>query len=85
MKRRSWYGAAAFLGFFCAFPLMTMLRFQSVGDIARNVQDVAERDVIIAMKQDFLSYVGGGDVVLMFLIPFIVLLGAWSGLSWLHF
>ena len=85
MKRRSWYGAAAFLGFFCAFPLMTMLRFQSVGDIARNVQDVAEREnAIIAMKQDFLSYVGGGDVVLMFLIPFIALLGAWSGLSWLH-
>ena len=60
MKRRSWYGAADFLGFFCAFRLMTLIRFQSVGDIARNVQDVAEREnAIIAMKQDFLSYVGG--------------------------
>lgn len=85
MKRRSWYGAVAFLGFFCAFPLLTMLRFQSVGEIAKNVQDAAEREVAIAaMKEEFLCYVGGGDVVLMFLLPFIALLGAWSGLSWLH-
>ena len=62
--RDSWYGAVAFLGFFCAFPLLTMLRFQSVGEIAKNVQDAAEREVAIAaMKEEFLCYVGGGDVV----------------------
>ena len=49
------------------------------------MQDAAEREVAIAaMKEEFLCYVGGGDVVLMFLLPFIARLGAWSGLSWLH-
>lgn len=85
MKRRIWYGATAFFVFFCAFPLMAMMRFQSVKEITECIQDVSEREYQLNMlKEEFQLFLGGGDLFLMFLIAGIALLGAWSGLSWLH-
>lgn len=85
MKRRIWYGAVAFFGFFCAFPLMAMMRFQSVREITECIQDVSEREYQLNMvKEEFQIFLGGGDLFLMFLVAAIALLGAWSGLSWLH-
>lgn len=85
MKRRIWYGATAFFAFFCAFPLMAMMRFQSVKEITECIQDVSEREYQLNMlKEEFQLFLGGGDLFLMFLIAGIALLGAWSGLSWLH-
>lgn len=85
MKRRIWYGATAFFVFFCAFPLMAMMRFQSVKEVTECIQDVSEREYQLNMlKEEFQLFLGGGDLFLMFLIAGIALLGAWSGLSWLH-
>lgn len=87
IKRRLWYGAVLFLGFFLVLPLGTMLRLESKSRIEAmyangNAQIIEQR--LKEVQRQFLRFMGGGDYVVMTAVAVAALLGAWCGLYWLH-
>lgn len=85
VKRRIWYGAVLLLIFFLGIPLNIMLRFGSKNEIAAKTINAIEKSRLLAEEQiRFQKFVGGGNIFLMMLVLGAALLGAWSGLYWLH-
>ncbi|NCC43031.1 MAG: hypothetical protein EOM18_05480 [Clostridia bacterium] len=85
MKRRLWYGAVIFLVLFLGMPIKAMLELESVSEINDRCADAAQRiEETGAVRRMFDTYVCGGDFLLFFMIVGAALLGAWSGLYWLH-
>lgn len=87
VKRRLWYGAVLFLGFFVMLPLSAMLRLESKSRIEtvyamEDPQTLARH--LKAVQAQFLRFVGGGDYLVMMAVLGAALLGAWCGLYWLH-
>ncbi len=81
LRQRLWYGALLFLGFFICFPLAALMSFNSRKDLLGWGYNAEE------MKQiylEFQRFVGGSNYVIVILAAGAALLGAWSGLSWLH-
>ncbi len=79
LMKRCWYGAASFLVLFLAMPLTAMLRFQEAEELA---QRVLER--LLNEKQAFVEFISGANIFVAVLVIGLALLGAWSGLAWLH-
>lgn len=85
MKRRIWYGAFVFLIFFFSMPLAAMLHFESKVTIYEQALVESERLMIYKDEvSSFVEFVSGGNPYSLFLVCAAALLGAWSGLSWLH-
>lgn len=85
MKRRIWYGAVLFLAFFFALPLKAMLQFESSAQIDAAFSLAQDRTAQLeSVRMEFQKFVGGGDAAFMILVAVAALLGAWSGLCWLH-
>ena len=86
MKRRLWYGAIAALTFFLAYPLNAMVQFASKSEI-ENIQYYSAEEIqyrlhYVCMR--FQSLMAGGEVLPYIAVLGVALLGAWSGLYWLH-
>lgn len=77
MKQRVWYGALALLGFFLALPLPVMIW-----------RDMEKSQEVVVKTTEYQEYVVGllqGKIgALGFLVIALALLGAWTGLSYLH-
>lgn len=71
--------------FFIGFPLNAMLRFESVKEVAERIGNEGELLYRInTLKDNFQTFVGAGDYLVMFFVLMTALLGAWCGLCWLH-
>lgn len=82
VRQRLWYGALMFLVFFVSFPLVGLISFQSKEKLLEwgyTLKEIQEETC-----QNFLYFVGGGNFVITVFVIGAALLGAWSGLSWLH-
>ncbi len=75
--KRCWYGATTFLVLFIAMPLAAMLSFTSA-------EELSDAYRLHRAQIEFVEFVSGGTVVVMLLVVGLALLGAWSGLAWLH-
>jgi ABC-2 type transport system permease protein len=86
MRRRIWYGASMMLLFFLALPLRVMLQFESVQQIMGNDYLTGEEALtqVGYVRKGFVELLGGGDFIMVVVIIMAALLGAWSGLYWLH-
>lgn len=85
VKRRIWYGALLFLGFFFAMPLAAMMHFDSKVTIYER--ELLEAERILSYNNEIASFgefVSVGNPYILVMVCAVALLGAWSGLSWLH-
>ena len=82
LKRHMWYSAILTLAFFLTMPLYVMIRYES-----RSAFDPVSPRAIEQLEriQDSVIRNVGISLVLSLLTAGAALLGAWSGLSWLHF
>ena len=81
LMKRCWYGATSFLLLFLAMPLAAMLSFQDAEEFVSYTQVTQhlERE-----KLEFVEFVAGQNALLAVIVIGLALLGAWSGLAWLH-
>lgn len=85
MKRRIWYGALLFLTFFFSMPLAAMMYFDSKANIYQlQLQDAEKLLSYNNEVSEFIEYVSYGNPYLLILVCGAAILGAWSGLAWLH-
>lgn len=86
VKRRLWYGALAAFLFFLVYPVNGMLRFQSKEETLRicqrNTTDLVRE--LENVQDQFQRFLGGGGLLPALAVAGAALLGAWSGLYWLH-
>lgn len=78
LMKRCWYGAASFLLLFIAMPLTAMLSFKEA-DYYTGMSPHLR-----ILKQTFVEFMGNGNIFVLLLVIGLALLGAWSGLAWLH-
>ena len=86
MKRRLWYGAIVALTFFLSYPLNAMVQFASKSEI-ENIQYYNAEEIQYQLHNvclRFQSLMAGGEVLPYIAVLGVALLGAWSGLYWLH-
>lgn len=79
--KRCWFGAASFLLMFIAMPLNAMLSFESAEEL---LSYNGKNTLVLSEQQEFVEFICGGNMMIGVLVIGLALLGAWSGLAWLH-
>lgn len=81
LVKKCWYGAAAFLTLFMSMPLTAMLSFENVEEYKKYENAFWQ---IEYQQTRFAEFIGGCSAWIWILVGGLALLGAWSGLAWLH-
>lgn len=81
LKRRMWYSAVLTLTFFIAMPLYAMIRYESKSAFDLGNPQAVER--LQWMQNSVVEHLGI-SIEISILAAGAALLGAWSGLYWLH-
>lgn len=81
LKRRIWYSAVLTLVFFITMPMYVMIRYESKSSIELNSPRALEH--LLRVQNSVAMHLGMSLVITMLAVS-AGILGAWSGLYWLH-
>lgn len=87
LVKRCWFGAAAFLLMFIVMPLNAMLSFESAEELLSYNNGYINNEsmsLVLDEQKEFVEFICGGNMGIGVLVIGLALMGAWSGLAWLH-